>query len=146
MKVRKLEKYDHGMILDLDAQFFSVPPDVGEETAWWVAYDEHDTPIAYAGAMMWGPDAAVYFHRVGVLPSARGRGLQRRLIHVRERWGRTQGASTAYTYTAATNVVSANNLIRCGYKLWIPAQWGGVRYPTRADENGNAWLYWYRDL
>ena len=147
MKIRKLDVYDHGMILDLDALVFAAaPPDVGEHTAWWVVFDEDGAPVAYAGAMLWEPDDAVYLHRAGVLPRARGLGLQRRMIRVRERWGRANNARAAYTYTAATNTVSANNLIRCGYRLWTPSHWGGSRNPTRADADGIAWLYWLRTL
>lgn len=135
------------MILDLDAQVFpgEEPPDIGPHTAWWVAYTDKGRPVAYAGAMYWAPDRAVYLHRAGVLPDTRGRGLQRRLIRARERWGKGRGATCAYTYTAHHNTASANNLIACGYRLWIPTTWGGSTEPTR-PRGATAWLYWIRRL
>jgi GNAT superfamily N-acetyltransferase len=143
--IRKIPRYDYGIVLDMDSVFFDVAPDIGEHTAWWVAFDESGAPVAYAGAMMWEPDQAMYMHRAAVMLSARGNGLQRRLVRARERWGRANGAALSYTYTSASNLASANNLIRCGYTLWAPSQWCGQRDPARGA-NGHSWLYWQRRL
>lgn len=79
---------------------------------------------------------AAYFDRAGVAPYARGRGLQRLLIRARERWCRARGVAVAITYTVPTNTPSANNLIRCGWRLYRPAHaWGGLES-----------LYWRRVL
>jgi GNAT superfamily N-acetyltransferase len=144
--VRRLPWHDLGIALDLDREIFDVPADMGEHTAWWAAFDARGKPVAYGGAMLWWPDSAVYLHRAGVLPEARGHGLQRRLIRVREAWGRSQGAAIAYTYTSAGNIASSNNLIRCGYTMWAPAYWGGFTNPTRVGHDGIAWLYWQRSI
>lgn len=147
MRVRRLATEDLGLVLDLDAQIFpgEDPPDIGTHTAWWTAYDASGRPVAYAGAMLWTPDRAIYLHRAGVLPCARGKNIQRRLISVREQWGRRQGAVWSYTYTAHHNVASANNLIASGYRLWIPTTWAGSDDPTR-PRGATAWLYWIRRL
>lgn len=148
MRLRRLHRDDYGVVLDLDAAAFGeheCRPDVGSHTAWWVVDDDEGKPCAYAGAMLWEPDSAVYLHRAGVLPHARGRGLQRKLIYARERWARAKGAACSYTYTSHLNTASANNLIACGYKLWLPATWGGSRYPSRPSAE-QAWLYWIKTL
>lgn len=143
--VRRLPPEDTGLILDLDRLLFiDDPPDVGPGTAWWVFEDEHGES-AYAGAKLWEPDNAVYLIRAGVLPRARGQGLQRRLVRIREAWGRRNGCSLAYTYTAHHNVASMNSLIRCGYQLWSPSTWAGSDTPMRVSD-GAGWLYWYRNL
>jgi GNAT superfamily N-acetyltransferase len=94
--------------------------------AWWLVYPagEQD-PIAFAGIVKssYGPGYA-YFKRMGVLPGHRGHGLQRRLIRVRERWARKEGFHTIITDTCE-NSQSANNLVRCGFKLFDPpVGWG----------------------
>src|SRR4051812_16796896 len=104
---------------------------------WWLALGPAGQAVGYAGATYWSPDRYVYLARCGVLPSARGQGLQRRFIRVREAWARAQGAEGCYTYTSPTNLHSANNLIRAGYELWRPARpWGmaGALYWQRALE------------
>lgn len=148
MRIRRLPAEDHGLVLDLDARLFvadSERPAVDANTAWWVVENQAGNVVGYAGAMLWEPDKAVYLHRAGLFESARGKGLHRRLIRVRERWGRLKGCSISYTYTSHANVASANNLIGCGYKLWTPSTWGGSRYPMQSTADG-AWLYWARDL
>lgn len=103
---------------------------------WWLVWDG-PTPVAFAGAYIHAPDKYCYLYRVGVLSTHRGHGLQRRLIRVREQWGREQGDIKGfYTYTTSDNLASANNLIRSGYRLFIPSRrWGGKRA-----------LYWAKKL
>jgi GNAT superfamily N-acetyltransferase len=103
-----------------------------EEGAWWVAYDD-GAPVGFAGIT---PSTYIantgYLKRAGVLRAHRGKGLQRRLIRVRERYAKKQGWSTIYTDTAAFNVKSANNLFRAGFHLFRPLPpW-----------NGESFLYW----
>lgn len=101
----------------------------------WLA-EEAGTPVGFAGAVMWGPDQCAYLTRAGVTPSARGHGLQRRLIRARVRWAREQGARGVYTYTSREGIYSANNLIREGFTLWTPARPWGLAGA----------LYWWREL
>lgn len=105
---------------------------------WWVIGDP-DQPMAYAAIR---PSRAysdcAYLSRAGVLPEFRGFGLQRILIKARLRWAARRGFRWAITDTVATNTGSANNLIRCGFKLWNPpddwltpgAIWLARRLPT----------------
>jgi GNAT superfamily N-acetyltransferase len=103
---------------------------------WWFSYNDTNTPKAFAGAKMWEPDNCVFLCLSGVLPEARGKGLQKRLIRVRLKWAKKMKAKGAYTYTADDNLASANSLIGCGFKLFEPSyKWG-------LDDG----LYWYIDI
>ena len=78
----------------------------------------------------------VYFDRAAVVPAYRGRGLQRRMIRRRCVEARGDGARVAVTYTMHGLAVSANNLIACGFRKYVPA------YPWA----GAAEDYWWRRL
>lgn len=83
-----------------------------------------------------GDAGVVYFDRAAVLPAFRGRGLQRRLIRRRIVEARADGARVAITYTMHGLAVSGNNLIKCGFRKYVPAYaWVGY-----AED------YWYRLL
>jgi GNAT superfamily N-acetyltransferase len=74
--------------------------------------------------------------RAGVVRSHRGKGLQKRLIRVRERKAREHGWKWLITDTASYNVASSNNLAACGFKLFRPSRpWG--------HDDG---LYWRKAL
>lgn len=104
-----------------------LPSDVQEDYLqgrWWVAFDSAGAPVAFAGAIAVEPDKdLLYLSRVGVLPEARGRGLQRRLMRVIERAHRPH--HSAVVSTTFDNPPSANNFIRLGYVLYEPGtRWG----------------------
>lgn len=114
------------------------------KTHWWVIEDTSTKlPAAYAGAYTWAcaGERALVLSRAGVLPEYRGRGLQRRLLLARERYARREGAPEIWTYTSHRNIASNNNLMAAGYRLWMPAQWGGSYTPWK-PEGETAWLYW----
>lgn len=112
-------------------------PDYDEPTAlWWMVYRGHE-PAAFA-ALRSGrtsPDKA-YLYRVGVLCAHTGQGLQRRLIHTRERKARTLGYTGLVTDTSVDNIKSANNLLATGFRLYTP----------RSLYAGANWLYWRKDF
>lgn len=89
---------------------------------WWLAFDEADAPIGFAGMVQSSRwlDAA-YLCRAGVVPRARGVGLQARLILAREKTARALGMRRAITDTN-DNPASANSLIRRGFRMYSPAQ------------------------
>jgi len=119
----------------LDSECFPAdePYDFAKQD-WWIVYDEQKHPVGYAGLKNKG--GYVYFGRAGILPSARGHGLQRRLIRVREKHARQLGCKSAITDTVPSNVASNNNLIREGYEMYHP------QAPWRV---GGA-IYWIKDL
>ncbi|WP_368408593.1 GNAT family N-acetyltransferase [Caldimonas mangrovi] len=88
---------------------------------WWVA-SEGGNPVGFAGlwpSSRWSD--AGYLSRSGVLPSARGRGLQKRLIRVREKKARELGWRWLITDTYR-NPPSANSLIACGFRMFHPSK------------------------
>lgn len=89
---------------------------------WWLVYHEN-IAIGFAGFVVstWYERGQNYcfFKRAGVLPAHRGRGLQRRLLRVREVAAKRLGFTGALTYTI-NNPESANNLARCGFKMFTP--------------------------
>jgi GNAT superfamily N-acetyltransferase len=112
----------------LDLQLTILPADKPAATSvgcWWVVYDG-DKPVGFAGmyrSRRWGD--AGYLCRSGILPAYRGRGLQKRLIRVRERKARKAGMTWLISDTYE-NPPSANSLISCGYKTYQPvAPWAG---------------------
>ena len=91
---------------------------------WWIAFDEDDIPAAYA-SVTYFHNGTAFLSRAGVLPGSRGNGLQRRLVRARERQIKTVGYKRIVSYTSKDNIVSGNNLIRCGYKMYKPeCEWG----------------------
>ncbi|WP_315729627.1 MULTISPECIES: GNAT family N-acetyltransferase [unclassified Bradyrhizobium] len=91
---------------------------------WWIAY-EQGVPVAFAGLVpsSIGSEAG-YFCRVGVAREHCGRGLQLRLMRAAEWRGRRNGWSCIVSDTT-DNVISANNFIRGGYRLFRPqSPWG----------------------
>jgi len=90
---------------------------------WWLASVDGQT-VAYAGAKaLQGANAGhVMLCRAGVLPCARGAGLQKRLIRARLRWAAgLERVGAVVTYTVRDNVRSSNSLIACGFRLYTPA-------------------------
>lgn len=99
---------------------------------WWIVYADKE-PAGFAGITpsTYLPNTG-YLKRAAVLIEHRGRGLQRRLIAVRERLARKVKWDTIYTDTATFNVKSSNNLFRAGFELFRPNPiW-----------NGEDYLYW----
>lgn len=134
---KRLRASDVALLEDLDHRCF---PDeapyekVGPNLTWWVVWNDKDKPVGFAGSMLWTPDNAVFLCRAGVVPRARGRGLQRRLIRARLKHAREIKASGAMTYTSTDNIASMTNLIRCGFLPWVPGYaWVGKEV-----------LYWWR--
>jgi hypothetical protein len=86
---------------------------------WWLAFHE-TVPIGFAGLV---PSTHVsnagYFSRVGVLKRHCGNRLQLRLMRALEARARQNGWSSVISDTTE-NIVSANNLIRAGYRLYQP--------------------------
>lgn len=99
----------------------------------WLAY-AGDKPVAFCSARKLKHENAVFLSRAGVLPCARGAGLQRRMIHARVRWAREIGARTCITYTVFDNHPSIVNLLRSGFQFYVPHyRWAGDVHYFRRD-------------
>jgi GNAT superfamily N-acetyltransferase len=106
------------------------------EGHWWIAFLK-DIPAAFIGVVQAEHFAdAGYFIRVGVDPSHRGRGLQRRLMRAMEAKARKVGWHRIVTDTR-DNPPSANNLIAAGYLTFSPSN----AWASRLDA-----IYWTKEL
>lgn len=124
--IRKSE--DKELVKRLHSELFS---DAWEDfTAMWVVWNEAGIPVGFACAKWIAKEKSVFLARAGVKKIARGNGIQRRLIRVRERWAKAVGAKAVITYTLYENHSSTVNLIKSNYTLYQPAYpWvGKVNY------------------
>lgn len=132
-----LTPYYRSMLDGLDLKCF--PEDEPYEKDgcyWWVAFDGPE-PVAFAGLKpLTGQNGGLAFLcRAGVLRSARGQGLQKRLIRVRLARARAAGLSQVLTYTHPLNFESASNLLKCGMRFHEPPfEWGckGAMYFSKS--------------
>lgn len=91
---------------------------LGKGVRHWVLYDENIS-VGFCSLIDWGRGVA-FLARAGVLPIAQGQGMHRRMIRHRLRWAKRNGFDRVWTYTTNDNVRSANNLIRCGFRVYAP--------------------------
>ena len=94
-----------------------------EKNVSWVACDERSkTPHDCIGYLAAHPlrNGVWFFSRVGVMPSHRGQGLQRRLMTTMERHGRREGWNAIVTYTVGGNGWSTRNILAAGYRTYEP--------------------------
>lgn len=104
---------------------------------WWLVWDRKAAKcVAFAGLYpAKSTPLTGYLVRVGVLKEARGHGLQRRLLTVREHRARKNGWTHTITDTT-DNPASANSLIGAGYRIFEPTyRWA---FPHS--------IYWIKDL
>ena len=126
----ELVKSLHSEILPSDDFYWSHYP-----VYHWVVRDEKRNPVGFCSIAMW--DSKIGFLcRSGVLPEARGNGLQVRMTRVREKFARAAGYESMVTYTDVDNIRSSHNLQKIGYMLFEPEQkWAGKSY-----------LYWMKKI
>jgi ribosomal protein S18 acetylase RimI-like enzyme len=91
---------------------------------------EGKEPVAFAGLRLCAmPEnrGLGFLCRAGVLPAYRGRGLQKKLIRVREAAARQLGLKELVTYCLCSNSPSINSLVGCGFRFYVPAtKYGGA--------------------
>jgi GNAT superfamily N-acetyltransferase len=132
--IRKAEVQDRLSVL----QNICLPYDQPTDTnfgCWWVATKDGQD-VGFAGltrSLSW-TDCG-YLCRAGVVPDARGQGLQKQLIRVRIRQAKALGWNWLVTDTT-DNPASANSLIATGFKIFEPTKPWGFKNT----------LYWRRKL
>lgn len=90
---------------------------------WWIAR-EGLIVNGFCGLKRIAPTTG-FLCRAGVVKPARGSGLHRRMIKLREKYAAKKNINLLVTYVAPHNLKSANNLIKCGYTLYTPQiVWG----------------------
>jgi GNAT superfamily N-acetyltransferase len=93
---------------------------------WWVVFNKCcKSWVAYGGLSLYDRNT-LWFGPDLVLASARGQGLQRKLIKLREHWAKKNGFTRLIAVTDYSNIYSANNFIRNGWLLCKP--WPGFNY------------------
>jgi GNAT superfamily N-acetyltransferase len=137
-RIREVDVFDEEVVEQLTdlhrTTFLTSAPlpqfDVGH---WWIAR-RRNRPVAFAGVVpaIVTPDCG-YFCRVGVIREHCGHGLQLRLMRVMELRAKRNGWRGVVSDTT-DNVVSANNFIRAGYRLFQP------QYPWGWSNT----LYWHK--
>ncbi len=124
VRVREVDGVEHGEII-CDLARICLPgddPPLVHEGHWWLAY-VGDVAVGFAGLRDARTDPeAGFLCLAGVVPQARGRGLQRALIRARVAKARRLGKRRVISYTAAWNWRSANNLIACGFRQYMPVK------------------------
>ena len=123
---------DYALIRDLNAAtvIVEMQPETYDDSDWWVVRDCKNEAVAYAGLYTAIKDQG-WLVRAGVLRHARGGGLQKRLIRVREARARKLGIPVLFTYTADWNKASMASLAQCGF----------VPYSTSEH-----YIYWSKKL
>lgn len=136
-RIRKAR--DPRRCLGLDALLFPDDEmDCPQASVWWEVLLGDELVGYAAGVKERGDPKNFVLTRAGVAPEHRGRGLQKRLIRVREAYARSIGCTTVTTYTSTTNLASANNLAHSGYRLYTPDwKWGlnpGLYFIKKLDD------------
>jgi GNAT superfamily N-acetyltransferase len=99
------------------------------ELHYWLVHHK-GTYCGYCATRVEGD--VVFLARSAVAKEHRGKGLQRRMIKARERF---HGPKYFVSYVSRFNPVSMNNLIRCGYRTYLPERRFG----------GQNAVYFYKD-
>lgn len=144
-RVREVDGLDEeivDVIRELHDHVFgdSAPNISAEEAArghWWLAYavDGGRDLAGFCGLTPTYADETLgYLKRAGVLRPHRGQGLQRRFVRVREAKARRLGYRSIITDTS-DNPSSANNLIKCGYRMFTPENPWGFRHTCYWEKN-----------
>ena len=106
----------------LDAEIF--PNDIPflmKSAKWFIGWNI-DVPVAYCGwkPHMLGPKhdliSTGFLYRSGVMPVARGQGLQKKMIEIREQDMIKNNIFVACSYTEVYSAASMRSLINAGYR------------------------------
>lgn len=85
-----------------------------------------DKQYAGFGGLIKLDNGIVYFGPTYVMEEFRGKGIQKRLIKKRISFAKKMGAKTLWSRTDRDNIISANNLIKCGFLLDRPKVVGKI--------------------
>lgn len=117
MTVRRAKASEMAAIQDMDAECFPEDHSPEFQSAWWWVAEDRGSLVGYAGAAFLTSGDG-YLCRAGVLPEARGQGIQKGLIHARLKWYRRAGTERVVTYVSVENLPSLNNLYSCGLRAY----------------------------
>jgi len=112
----------------------------GSKPVCYAAWRPH-YPMATVGELHWTEQAG-FLYRAGVLPGARGKGLQRSLIAWREKDMAAAGFKVAVSYTDPTSAASMRSLIACGYRPYA----ADFKSNLAGVGRGDGFVHWRKDL
>lgn len=104
---------------------------------WWLAFDvdgRRDIAGFCGLTPTYADESLGYLKRAAVRRHHRGAGLQRRFVRVREARARKLGMRAIITDTS-DNPASANNIIKCGYRMFTPENPWGFRHTCYWEKN-----------
>jgi GNAT superfamily N-acetyltransferase len=144
-RIREVDGLDEeivDLLRELHEECFgdSAPNISAEEAArghWWLAFaiDERRELAGFCGLTPTYADETLgYLKRAAVRKEHRGHRLQRRFVRVREAKARRLGMRGIITDTS-DNPSSANNLIKCGYRMFTPEHPWGFRHTCYWEKN-----------
>ena len=110
---------------------------------WFLGFNfSPNEPVAYCGwkAVPRASGLVGFHYRAGVLKKFRGKGIQQKMIKLRERQMREQSIEQAVTYTSADNAASMRSLISAGYRPYAPTS------ETHLAEGRAGFVHWLKDL
>jgi ribosomal protein S18 acetylase RimI-like enzyme len=128
---------DLDLILELDRLIFPADYKLKGpqflDAQWWLVQDGLDQNVGFGGVLVDGDHADLV--RAGIAVTARGQGLQKRLIRTRVAFAKAAGVVEVRTYTSTANVKSQRSLISCGFRP--------VRYEFTGE---NGFLHFSREI
>lgn len=130
---------NHHLLVWMDAQCFpDDTPAIVPGRAWWIGYRDA-VPVCYCAVSTTyeSRSPVAYLYRAGVMPVARGLGLQRKMIEIRCRYAKRQGRRKAVTVTAWNNAASMRSLMAAGFKPFRPTAYTQILETL---------VHWSRDL
>jgi len=94
--------------------------DPNQAKAVWLVWNNSE-PVGFCSIdeTDMAPEAA-FVSYIGLLASARGRGLGRRMVRTCTKWARDAGYSRIVSYTWVENVSSARSFLREGWEYFYP--------------------------
>jgi len=116
-KILNAELYDALQYLDREVVFRGCNNEFKDNRDWLVICDIKGQIVAYCGVL--ASEKVAIFVRAWVRKKYRGKGYQRKMIKARIAAVK-KSCNVVITYTMPDNVVSSNNLIRCGFKMYTP--------------------------
>lgn len=122
-----LTEQTRAIVAKLDKHCFphDTPEPIDEERTWWIAWlvqgrSKQRTPVGFCAMRPSVIAQHAYFCRAGVALAHRRRGLYRRMIQASALDAKRKGFVGVVTYTSRENTDSANALVSCGFKLYVP--------------------------